>query len=324
MNYIVIDLEWNQPIHTNVGNSESKNYEKTRICKDMQFEIIEIGAVKLNENFQEIGRFNRLVKPSLYKKMNPIISEITGIRENEFHKAGKFKTVIRNFLDWCGEDYIICTFGNQDIHELEINMHYHKCEIPWKFPLKYIDIQKIFGIENNEPNEQRSLEMVSIYMGVEQKKVYHRALSDAVYTAEIMKKMNRESFEKYQSLDYINLPKTKKEEVEINLGNHMECLSRGFDSKEEVINYKDIYITRCPVCLKKCRKKIRWFADINKYLCVARCENHGLMEGILYIKNNYNGYYALRKTFQIDDEKYKVIADRKNLLREKRKIKRNK
>lgn len=324
MNYIVIDLEWNQPMRTNAGSSEAKHYEKRKNGKELPFEIIEIGAVKLNEELKEIDRFNRLIKPTLYKKMNPIIAGITGIREDEFHKAGKFRTVIEDFIMWCGEEYMFCTFGNQDLHELQMNMEYHGCEIPWSFPLKYIDVQRVFGIENHEPNEQRSLEMVSIYMGIEQKKGYHRALSDAVYTAEIMKKMDRDDLKKYMSLDYMNLPKNKKAEQDISLGDHLEFLSMGFAHKEEVMAYKEIFVSRCPVCLKKCRKKVKWFGDVTKYLCVAKCEEHGFLQGMLYIRNNCNGHYALRKTFLINEERYKAIAERKKVLLEKRRLKNKK
>ena len=330
MNYIVIDLEWNQSIGMNTGrevrnstgNAAGKENEFNR--KTLQFEIIEIGAVKLNEQLEEISTFSSLIKPAVHKKMNPYIAQITGIREKEFQKASKFQTVIQEFLNWCGKDYIMCTFGSQDIHELEMNMHYHRYPIPWKYPVCYIDIQRIFGIENGEPNEQRSLEMVSIYMGIEQKKTYHRALSDAIYTAEIMKKMRREDFLKYQSLDYINLPAVKKEAKEFSLGTHLEYLSVGYSSKEEVIKDKDNYLTRCPVCLKKCRKKIKWYADTNRYLCVSKCEEHGLSESILTMKNHFNGYFAVRKTFMITEEKYLSIKLRKKTLREKRKIKKEK
>lgn len=310
MDYIVLDLEWNQAMHSNE-------------TKKLQFEIIEIGAVKLNQELKETGRFSRLVKPVLYKKVNPIIEEITGIQGKDFQKEKGFASVIEEFLDWCGEDYIFCTFGSQDIHELEMNMLYHKCEIPWSFPLKYIDVQKVFGIEQKDEFEQRSLEMVSIYLGIKQQNVYHRAFSDALYTAEILRKMDMESIMKYQSLDYVNLPLTKKEEIEIDLGNHFEYVTRAFDKKEDLLNYTDLYVTRCPVCRKKCRKKIRWFSDSTKYLCVARCEKHGLMEGIINIKKQHNEkYFGLRKVTSIDEEKLQAIIKRKDLLREKRRLKR--
>lgn len=55
MNYVVFDLEWNQ------GNTGKEGE-----VKGIAFEIIEIGAVKLNEDFKMTGSFSRLVKPQIY------------------------------------------------------------------------------------------------------------------------------------------------------------------------------------------------------------------------------------------------------------------
>ena len=46
MNYIVFDLEWNQSPE---GKERSDRY--------LQFEIVEIGAVKLDQNRKPIGSF---------------------------------------------------------------------------------------------------------------------------------------------------------------------------------------------------------------------------------------------------------------------------
>lgn len=48
-NYIIFDLEWNQSPR---GREDS--------VADFPFEIIEIGAVKLDENFQMVDEFHRL------------------------------------------------------------------------------------------------------------------------------------------------------------------------------------------------------------------------------------------------------------------------
>lgn len=51
MNYIVYDLELNsKPFKSSIPN-----------------EIIEIGAIKLNENLQEIGMFSSFIKPKYFK-----------------------------------------------------------------------------------------------------------------------------------------------------------------------------------------------------------------------------------------------------------------
>ena len=95
MDYIIFDLEWNRLVKS----------VKTR-CPD---EIIQIGAVKYNSQMQCIGSFNRLIRPVLYKKIEPTVRKLTGLdipilkRDGvpfskaikEFKKLDKNKTYIK-------------------------------------------------------------------------------------------------------------------------------------------------------------------------------------------------------------------------------------
>lgn len=56
MNYIVLDLEWNQPV-------SNRRIVKTPIR--LAGEIIQIGAVKLDENLKTIDTFEVMVAPVL-------------------------------------------------------------------------------------------------------------------------------------------------------------------------------------------------------------------------------------------------------------------
>ena len=62
MNYIIFDLEWNQGAPEEAGKVET-----------LPFEIVEIGAVKLNDSREMISEFSELVKPQVYTQMNYII-----------------------------------------------------------------------------------------------------------------------------------------------------------------------------------------------------------------------------------------------------------
>ena len=79
MQYIVMDLEWNQS-------------PKGRPMQDrgLTFEIIEIGALKLNEKMEIIGEFQELVKPQLYPKIHEIIQEMVRIAPEELAAARTF------------------------------------------------------------------------------------------------------------------------------------------------------------------------------------------------------------------------------------------
>ena len=58
MNYIVLDLEFNQAFPFKSGKKVEPNPE----CP---FEIIQIGAVKLNERFEQLDSFNCMISPQI-------------------------------------------------------------------------------------------------------------------------------------------------------------------------------------------------------------------------------------------------------------------
>ena len=78
MNYIVFDLEWNQSPE---GKERSDRY--------LQFEIVEIGAVKLDQNRKPIGEFRRLVKPQVYEELHFKIQEVTGLEMELLLREGQ-------------------------------------------------------------------------------------------------------------------------------------------------------------------------------------------------------------------------------------------
>ena len=111
MDYIVFDLEWNQCPYV-------KGQENERI----PFEIIEIGAVKLNSEKQIIDQYQVLIQPRVYKKLHFRTKEILHLEMEELENGVAFYKAIREFLKWCGESYQFCTWGNSDLLELQRNM----------------------------------------------------------------------------------------------------------------------------------------------------------------------------------------------------------
>ena len=99
MNYIVLDLEWNQAAN-----------KKNRYAKILPFEIIEIGAVKLNDGFQIIDTFQEVIRPVVYPKIHHISREVTGFTSADLQQGGHFPEVLKRFLTWCSSsEYRFCT-----------------------------------------------------------------------------------------------------------------------------------------------------------------------------------------------------------------------
>lgn len=161
--YIVLDLEWNQ---------SSRGKEGSVNC--LPFEIIEIGAVKLDENFRTVSEFHRLIRPRVYRQMHFKISEVTHMSMEELeHEGLKFEDAVEEFIGWCGDDYVLCTWGNMDLTELQRNMVYHGLEIPFPFPLFYYDVQKIYSLLHSDGKQKDSLDRVVEELGLLEGRPFH-------------------------------------------------------------------------------------------------------------------------------------------------------
>ena len=94
MKYIVFDLEWNQGY-----SSKEESY------KSLPFEIIEIGAVKLDESFNIIDSFHRIIKPVVYTELFKYTRELIPLTEKDLSK-GIFKMVPQG-----EQNLLICYLG---------------------------------------------------------------------------------------------------------------------------------------------------------------------------------------------------------------------
>jgi 3'-5' exoribonuclease 1 len=167
-NYIIFDLELN-----------SKAFKSSR-----PNEIIEIGAVKLDSCLQNMGVFQSYVRPKVFRKLFPVIKRKTKIKQGDINDAPTFKEVLRSFKEWIGKDYVLCSWGHDDIHHLKANCEFNRRGTKWLN--NHIDIQKQFSKLYNLPVGQRfSLKNALDALDISVEKDLHRADVDAKYTAEI-------------------------------------------------------------------------------------------------------------------------------------------
>ena len=86
MDYIVLDMEWNQPWP---GSPSSKKVLPVQI----RGEIIQVGAVRVTEDRQVTDEFQVLIKPKYYRRLNRRVSKLTGIKEAELRDNGVSMTL---------------------------------------------------------------------------------------------------------------------------------------------------------------------------------------------------------------------------------------
>jgi inhibitor of KinA sporulation pathway (predicted exonuclease) len=193
LNYIVFDLEFNSEFGKNKLKSNKEEPKIDRICP---FEIIHIGAVKLDENFKMVSGFNKLVKSEIYDKINPFVEKLTGINMDQLTNAESFDIVYTEFLDFIGNDKsIFCIWGLSDIKELFRNVEYHNLNTQ-KLSKEYINVQlyasKYFKFpKGTNIGLSKAVELFDIHF----KDSYHNAFNDACYTSEVLKKIFNNSVE---------------------------------------------------------------------------------------------------------------------------------
>ncbi len=315
MNYIVVDFEWNQ-------TSYGKGSENRKI----PFEIIEIGAVKLNEKRKEVDRFSRTIRPKVYKKLHYITKELTGITQEELNVSDPFTYVLVDFMLWCGKDYTFCTWGNMDLVELQRNMKYYGLLDLLKGPVKYYNVQKLFRELCAHDTAAASLETAVDYFELPKSEDFHRAVNDAAYTAEIFRRVDREAAKKLYSIDYYQNPQTKKEEIHLRYDSYYKYISRVFDTREEAMADKEVRSTRCYKCGRAARKRMHWFsAKAKAYYCLADCPEHGYIRGKIRIKKDDEQRIYVVKTLRlIDAEKADQLRQMKADVLQKRRERRQK
>ncbi len=319
MNYIVLDLEWNQC-----------PYGKKREDPMLPFEIIEIGAVKMDEDLHPAGSFHEIIQPVLYKRLHHMTRSVIHMTERDFDGKRTFPEVFRDFLAWCGPDPVFCTWGPGDLTELQRNVRWHidrgsmKEEWPFPHPFFFRDIQKIFAYVYEERSVRRSLEWAVEFLKIDKQEQFHDAYSDAFYTAEILSEIPAGQVEKHFSVDTYLTPSNRKEEIFIRYEDYTKFISKGFRDRNDVMKDRVVSQTRCIICGKRAKKKIRWFSDGGRnYLCAAQCEEHGFLKGKARIRINRDGlWYAIRTIRMISEEEYESVRRRQEALRSRRKQKR--
>jgi len=186
MKYIVLDLEFNQAYDFGDGKD---NFPDER-CP---FEIIQIGAVKLNEKFEYESSLNLLIKPEIYKRIHPYVEKITGLNSSILENQQTFEEAYEKLTEFFDKKRVIfCVWGSNDIKELYKNITYYDLSED-VITFNFIDVQNIASkYINNAPGMCIGLKNAVSALNLEISKPFHNALYDAEYTAKVLQRLRYE------------------------------------------------------------------------------------------------------------------------------------
>ena len=265
MNYIVLDMEWNQPWP---GSPSAKKVLPVHI----RGEIIQIGAVRVTEDQLVTDEFQILIKPKFYRHLNRRVSKLTGIKEARLREEGvPFPEAMEQFRNWCGEDIVFLTWGFDDIGILRENLQLFGLDESWTE--RWYNVQMIFNAQTDGSTSQKALKTAMELFEIEPSRPAHDALGDAYHTALICATLDlkRGITEYGQAL--------KSHENGFHGAELPGCIARkvfyDYADKRAALSAMTGEENKCPVCGRQMLGS-RWFAQPgHRYMDLATCPEHG-------------------------------------------------
>lgn len=148
-----------------------------------RMETIEIGAVRLDEEFRPLGEFSRLVRPLAEPELSGFCRSLTGISQEEAARAEPFPEVFPEFSRWAGPGPLrMASWSDYDIQQLQRDCSRHGLRYPALLE-SHIDLRYLFA-------KRRSMEPCSMTRALELLRLPpegrpHRGLDDAKNIARI-------------------------------------------------------------------------------------------------------------------------------------------
>ena len=288
MNYITLDLEWNQ------AYMQQALAVQKRIGSHLHGEVIQIGAVKLNEAMEIIGSYSIIVKPKFFCRLHRHVRDLTGITQHMIDHGTPLPEAAESFRRFCGKDFVLLTWGPDDVPMFRENLTAHKIASEW-LDCDY-DLQRIYSRQREDGAEkQRSLEFAMEALGVEQTLPAHDALNDAYFTALVAMRLDtvsgvREYGKRGEGLLY------DETFGDADIG------QVGFAGIEEALSSEAAAIPPCPLCgkpLESVGKTLHGRGHRYRMLC--RCEKDGDLFVTLKAFSNHDNTFRLRKSITAAD-----------------------
>ena len=265
MNYIVMDMEWNQPWP---GSPSAKKVLPVQI----RGELIQIGAVRVTEDQQVADEFQIMIKPKYYRHLNRRVSKLTGIKESRLREEGiPFPEAMEQFHQWCGEDIVFLTWGFDDIGILRENLMLFGLDTT--FTDKWYNAQMIFNAQTDGSTSQKALKTAMEIFEIEATRPAHDALGDAYHTALICAKLDlQKGIREYDAA-------LKDHENGFHGAQLPGCIARkvfyDYPDKRAALTAMSGEENICPICESRMLGS-RWFAQPgHRYMDLATCPEHG-------------------------------------------------
>ena len=253
MNYVILDLEWNQAI-------SAARMIRTPVM--LHGEIIQIGAVKTDDRFNMVDKIKINVRPKYYKVMNPHVEKLTGITQLQLTSGETFPQAFKRFKAWCGEEFRIITWGFDDVGVLSDNLTLHGLDP--SFGSDYINLQLIYNRQTNAEHLQCALAAAAESLEIPIDVQCHDAFNDAFLTFELCGKLDMA----------VGLAEYAEYVAALPTPLLKDAVNDVHDLKKMTYNRRVVEIP-CPNCGEKLKPGQWMFSSGKSCKTIAKCANDG-------------------------------------------------
>ncbi len=274
MNYIILDLEWDSVFY---------KPEKRFINQ-----ILQIGAVKLDDSFKIVDTFEVTVKSEISKKVTGRFAKLTGITTEKMLSGLPFLKAVQCYNQWAGDDAVTMTWSNSDLYTIIENEETLLKDIRFKIE-KYLDLQKFIQnelhIKGYDEKNQISLEAAAEMLNISTDGIdFHTARDDSIVCAYLLEKCyNKERFEAL--IKDVSEPEFFK-----RLKFKAYAISKLSDPDID----KNQLIFNCPECEKKAKRVTGWKYSNRWFWANFTCSCGKRFCGRVSFKKTFDGVIVRR------------------------------
>lgn len=278
MEYIVTDLEWDS-----VYFPPEKRFIN---------QILQIGAVKLNDNFEVIDSLDIIVRSEISNKVTGRFAKLTGITSEIMRSGISFIDAVEQYNKFVLNADVTMTWSDSDLYTILENEDFRLKNGPkFKFS-KYLDLQKFVQMElykrGYESKNQIALEAAADFLGLNTEGFeFHTAVDDCKVSAELFKI----SFDKARFDSLVKDTTDKTFYKRLRFKPYPISDINDSDIKPSELEFA------CPECGGKTKRITNWKYKNRWFMSNFKCDNCSF---------KFNGRVAFKRTFDEVKVKHKV------------------
>ena len=189
----------------------------------LKYELIQIGVVLMDENFNVVSTFNEYIRPE-HGYVDAYIRNLTGITQYTVSQSETLENVLDHLKNWLPEDTVMVSWSTSDLHQLKRETEQKNLNSAWLEALYegWLDCQKEFS-DRIEADKVYKLEEAVNMAAIDAEGEFHNGFADAYNTAMIFKKLRTE--DDFSMSDKYIKAKEEQESIGFSLGNLLSKLA---------------------------------------------------------------------------------------------------